>query len=372
MNVFAVPVLGTGGFFALAVVLVALALDVLGHRVVRPAIVRASSGLLVLGAAFLYPYVAQSLLGDGTHRIWSESSLVAPDPAGDGTLALDLRGVYGRADAQSARLWIRADVDFGPALCTDWGRSDPGVGFVCSQEPPLDQGGFAGAVALTFDDGANPVTTPSVLATLRAHSIPATFFVVGKRLLLPAEQALALEIHQDPLFRLANHTVDHDFLPGQSVATVEYQVEETSRRIRDAIGDPCYSPEYFRFPYGASDCTSMEEVRRQGHSTTGVHIDPGDWCYASGNGYCDPAVVPSIPTEYSSDLTGYAIYKFLEKGGGVMLMHDVHMTTAAALPGIISGLRDAGATFVDLSDLAYFPQLNSEIAVPEAPACCAP
>src|SRR5208283_5757181 len=34
-------------------------------------------------------------------------------------------------------------------------------------------------VALTFDDGPDPATTPRLLSLLAAHDVPATFFVVG-------------------------------------------------------------------------------------------------------------------------------------------------------------------------------------------------
>src|ERR1035441_5122638 len=36
-------------------------------------------------------------------------------------------------------------------------------------------------VALTFDDGPDPVTTPRVLDVLREKQVRATFFVVGRR-----------------------------------------------------------------------------------------------------------------------------------------------------------------------------------------------
>ncbi len=37
------------------------------------------------------------------------------------------------------------------------------------------------AVALTFDDGPDPVYTPEILGVLREHDVKATFFMVGAR-----------------------------------------------------------------------------------------------------------------------------------------------------------------------------------------------
>jgi peptidoglycan/xylan/chitin deacetylase (PgdA/CDA1 family) len=69
---------------------------------------------------------------------------------------------------------------------------------------------------------------------------------------------------------------------------------------------------------------------------------------------------------------GYAVYRYQQVGGGIMLMHDIHPRTEAALPAIITGLQGAGATFVNLADLAVFPNMNAWIDPPEAPACCGP
>ena len=37
-------------------------------------------------------------------------------------------------------------------------------------------------IALTFDDGPNPVTTPAILDALAEHDLKAVFFVVGMNL----------------------------------------------------------------------------------------------------------------------------------------------------------------------------------------------
>src|SRR3954469_14747780 len=43
------------------------------------------------------------------------------------------------------------------------------------------------AVALTFDDGPDPDSTPRVLDVLAAHGVPETFFCVGARARRPPE-----------------------------------------------------------------------------------------------------------------------------------------------------------------------------------------
>lgn len=371
----AVPGLGWGGGLLLLA----------GIAVARPLVFRTDQGrpgsrtaASLLWFAFLVGGVAVgfagrpawALLGDGVHRIWNADEQLASDPSGDAPLGADLLGLFAASDFATGELWLRADVAFGPAVCLEWGQVDPGTSFQCGAWPPLDPSPFAGPVALTFDDGPNPVTTPGILATLRANAIPATFFVVGDKLLTPAEQALALEIHEDPLFRLGTHTVDHFDMTTLTPAEVAFQVDEAIARVRTAIGDPCYFPAYFRFPFGRSDCAAMSVVRSRGQTFAGVNIDPVDWCYAIGGGSCPPSIVGDIEPEVVDDLPEKARIEYLQHGGGILLLHDIHATTAAALPAILATLQAEGATFVDLADLTPFPNLNAEIGSPEPPACC--
>lgn len=330
-------------------------------------------GILFFGFAMgsgLLPLSGRALLGEGFLRDWLPSEEVAVDLSGDAPVGIDVLALFANSSADPDRIWLRLDVLLEPALCLAWGTVDAGTGYACNQEPPPDHGPFGLAVAMTFDDGPNLATTPAVLAILRAEGIPATFFMLGRNLQTPAERALALEIHQDPLFRVANHTVDHRALVSVPIAEVLAEVETTSQRIREAVGDACYFPRYFRFPFGASDCASMGVVREQGLGVAGVNVDPVDWCYAAGGGFCSPALAPWVPAGFRNDLPGYAINRLLQSGGGIMLMHDIHPNTVANLPAIIAGFRAQGATFVDLEDPALFPLLNENVAQPEAPACC--
>src|SRR5262245_3873923 len=58
------------------------------------------------------------------------------------------------------------------------GKQDSGG---CSGVIVPDNSGFGKRVALTFDDGPNPLTTPTVLDILKEHGIKATFFINGSR-----------------------------------------------------------------------------------------------------------------------------------------------------------------------------------------------
>ena len=335
---------------------------------------RAASRVLACGLAMnflLLPIESNALLGEGFHRTWTLAEVIGSDPAADAPAGIDLLEFSATFDNSTQELWLRIDILFGSPVCLGgWGTVDPGIGFACGMQPPLDSEPFGGAVAMTFDDGPHEVVTPLVLATLRAHGIPATFFVVGNRLVTPGERALALEIHQDPLFRIANHSLTHVRMNQLTAEQVDVEVTANSALIRDAIGDPCYFPRYFRFPFAASNCTTMEAARRHGFASAAVHINTSDWCYGTNGGSCPASVVPFIEDEFRDDLPGWAVNRFEQSGGGILVMHDIHTNTAAELPAVIAGLQAAGATFVDLDDPLLFPIMNGTVATPEAPACC--
>lgn len=361
----AVPGLGPWGRALLTLSSLALS----GWMVRRfPGLSRSALGFLVL-VSVAWPITVGATLGQGSQFAWTPFGRIASDLVGDAPIDVDLAAVYAEVDPVGGELWLRADAFFGAPICTDWGLVDPGTGWRCAQEPPPDQGPFGGAVALTFDDGPHLTRTPIALATLRAENIPATFFLRGDRLQTPEAQALALEIHQDPLFRIANHTYSHARLPDLTPEEVEFEIDETDAALRNVVGDACFFPKYFRFPYSSSDCTSMGIARSRGLGVTGVNLQNTDWCFGTGGGTC---VSQWIPVEFQSDLVAYTVHQFLTSnaGGGIFLMHDIHQNTVDLLPEIIAALRAEGAFFVDLADPMYFPILNGSVQAPEPPACC--
>ena len=95
-------------------------------------------------------------------------------------------------------------------------------------------GTSGGGVALTFDDGPDPQTTPRILDTLRQHHVKATFFVVGSQ----------VERHPDLLRRIVeeghtigNHTYDHadmsKLTPGQIRAEL-HRTQKAGKPRQDA------------------------------------------------------------------------------------------------------------------------------------------
>jgi peptidoglycan/xylan/chitin deacetylase (PgdA/CDA1 family) len=252
------------------------------------------------------------------------------------------------------------DEEDADAIAAEWneayerhagGKADqPG----CSGVLVPDQGGFAKRVALTFDDGPNPATTPKVLDVLAAHGIKATFFINGMRVKSSAEkQVLARIVSEGHL--LANHSQQHLNLSKVSLAKLDQQVKLTG----DAIAAAGPTPRYFRFPFGASTCATAKRVRDDlGYIITGWHVDSADWCYAAGGGTCKKSTFKFVPDAHRADMVGYTLHQIRQKGGGVALFHDIHAHTAAKIETIVAALESEGFTFTNLDDEETFPKLH--------------
>ncbi len=100
------------------------------------------------------------------------------------------------------------------------------------------------AVALTFDDGPDPVTTPLLLERLAAHQAPATFFVTGRRAAAYPDliQAILAAGHT-----IGNHSFSHDSLVAfKGRRQIFTEIAET-QRILSGMG---VTPMLFRPPVG--------------------------------------------------------------------------------------------------------------------------
>lgn len=225
----------------------------------------------------------------------------------------------------------------------------------CSGVRVPDRSGFRKRVALTFDDGPNPVTTPLVMDVLRAHNAPATFFTNGSRYNTPAAKALAAEIAGDELFILANHSQGHKNLAQQPASVVSTEISRTDALIR-ATG---VTPTYFRFPFGSSTCETMRIARDYQYIVTGWHVDSADWCFAAGGGTCKPSTFKYVPDAMRSDMLAYVLSQVRATNGGIVLFHDIHPNTANNLDAILTALEAEGFELVRLDDRGAFPRLHA-------------
>jgi peptidoglycan/xylan/chitin deacetylase (PgdA/CDA1 family) len=103
----------------------------------------------------------------------------------------------------------------------------------CSFFLPVISRGTCGrkAVALTFDDGPDPLTTPELLRLLKKHRVSGTFFVTGQRVVRYPHLTKDIMAHGHSL---ANHSFHHDMLGAfRSTATMQHEIGATQRALKD-------------------------------------------------------------------------------------------------------------------------------------------
>ncbi len=125
-------------------------------------------------------------------------------------------------------------------------------------------------IALTFDDGPDPLVTPLLLDLLERHSMPATFFVAGKN----ADRYP--EIVTDILSRghsVCNHSYNHmPFLMLKGSKTLKREVESA----QTALGRFGIVPLAFRPPVGITNAPLRRVLLELGMFCVNFSCRPGD------------------------------------------------------------------------------------------------
>lgn len=191
-----------------------------------------------------------------------------------------------------------------------------------SQLPPLDCTQVS-CLALTFDDGPNPMTTPQVVQELEQAHVQATFFMVGSR--IPGNEALLRQMYTDG-DEIGNHSWSHPNFTKLTAPEIQQQINQTQQAVANA-GVP--APTLFRPPYGAVNPTVQANVPL---TILLWNEDPKDWA-------------ATTPAEVVESVEASA------QPGGIIDMHDIYHVTADALPQIITDLQARGFHFVTVSQL---------------------
>ena len=187
-------------------------------------------------------------------------------------------------------------------------------------------------VALTFDDGPDPIDTPAVLDILKAKKVRATFFVLGEAAQSNPQllKRLVEERHE-----IGNHSFKHDYQQRHLVA----EMDQTDQAIFAATGTHTY---FYRPPGGFVSKSQLETVKKNGHIVALWSVDSKDWRNPGVKQIVDNVMRNVFP-------------------GAIILMHDggyQRTQTVKALGPIISALQDQGYRLVTLSELKT---MDSEI-----------
>ncbi len=182
-------------------------------------------------------------------------------------------------------------------------------------------------VAVTFDDGPHAALTPQVLDIFNRHGAHATFFVQGQnatrnRNLLARAVAEGHEV--------GSHTWSHINMRASSREKIVSELDRTAAVIEEATGS---RPKVMRPPYGSVNQPLVDMVyKRYGTPSIMWDVDTNDWRKPGVEIVVRRAVGQAKP-------------------GSIILLHDIHSSTVAAVEDIVTGLQARGFKLVTVSEL---------------------
>lgn len=179
-------------------------------------------------------------------------------------------------------------------------------------------------IALTFDDGPNPKTTPRLLDILKKEWIHATFYQLGQNIDRYPEvtKRLVEEWHE-----VGSHSYSHVLFTKLGEKWMQEEIYKTDQAIYKATGT---YPRTIRHPYGAIS----PSVLPVWHMPSILwDIDPYDW--KTRNVAKNITAVKNV------------------QAGDIILYHDIYDSTIDSIPTIIKDLKSRGFTFVTISELLW-------------------
>ena len=202
-------------------------------------------------------------------------------------------------------------------------------------------------VALSFDDGPDPVWTPRILDVLKKYNVKGSFFMIGEEAekYVGTMQRVYREGHE-----IGNHSFTHPDISEISTGQVDLQLNLTERLFASKLG---VQPLYFRPPYSIDQepdtndqAAPVDRIQGLGYVIVGNKIDTNDWDE-------NPRKTPKEITDSVFEQVA-AMEKKPWMRGSIILLHDGggdRSATIAALPVLIQSLRDRGYEIVPVSEL---------------------
>lgn len=181
-------------------------------------------------------------------------------------------------------------------------------------------------VVLSFDDGPSPASTPQLLDALAAQCVKANFFLVGEHA-KAAPDLVRRELAEG--HTVGTHSETHADLAKLPLADAEKEIQDGIAAANAALGPSDRSAPFFREPYLSSSPGIEQYLVKAGLMLWSIDVDPEDWR-------------ESTPDE----VIARTMAQLENKHSGIVLMHDVQLHTAAAMPKFLDELKSHGYSVV--------------------------
>lgn len=184
-------------------------------------------------------------------------------------------------------------------------------------------------VALTFDDGPDPVCTPELLKVLKTHNIKAAFFSIGAKLRKYPE--VVRRIDQEGHI-IGNHSFRHVWWTNFLISRpLDQEIQNTQEAVVAAIGKV---PAYFRPPIGLTNPHLGGKLKKHGLTAIGWDIR-------------------SFDTRRRNDRVIEEVLRKV-RNGSILLLHETTREAfelTALISALVTGLKAKGFSIVGLEEL---------------------
>jgi peptidoglycan/xylan/chitin deacetylase (PgdA/CDA1 family) len=179
-------------------------------------------------------------------------------------------------------------------------------------------------VVLTFDDGPLPRYSLPVLDILAAQCVKATYFLVGS--MAREFPAVVRRIHDDG-HTIGTHTDNHPSrMHKLPIEKVRAEIDQGISDVGAALWDQKDLAPFFRIPGLNRSDAIEEELAARSLIVFSSDTVADDW---------HRRIKPA-------DIVHRAMSRLEARGRGILLLHDIHAATVAALPELLKKLKEAG------------------------------
>jgi peptidoglycan/xylan/chitin deacetylase (PgdA/CDA1 family) len=212
-------------------------------------------------------------------------------------------------------------------------------------------------VVLTFDDGPLPPSSNKILDILAAQCVKVTYFNVGE---MAKSFPSVVRREYEGGHSIGTHSQDHPIhferLTGEKL---DFEIDQGIASVTAALGDPDKLAPFFRIPGLGRSPAVDEALIKRSLIVFSVDVVADDWLR-----HISP-----------SQIVQRAMSRLEKHGKGILLLHDIHPWTAAALPELLKQLKAGGWHIVHVvpaapgaaplvASVSPLPKLASAIAEP--------
>lgn len=185
-------------------------------------------------------------------------------------------------------------------------------------------------VALTFDSAWGDEDLDEILAVLKKHNAPATFFVTGEWVEKYPDAIVTID---SAGHEVANHGYSHKHMPQISKEEMAAEIQKCHNTVYNLIQKDMT---LFRAPYSDWNDEVVYVAHTMGYAAINQSVDSLDW-----KDYGIDSIIRTV-----------CEHKNLENGS-IILLHNGATYTKDALDVMLTSLEQQGYSFVKVSSLIY-------------------